>query len=97
MQMPSLDEVYRKFGEAAEAAQLLETELGNFLFLKGAIAADLIARRDPEKAAALLDQINRKTLGQLRNGAKLADNSAEALEAVVGKALDARNRPCHGF
>jgi hypothetical protein len=26
--MPSLDDVYRKFGEAAEAAQLVETELG---------------------------------------------------------------------
>ena len=30
--MPTLDEVYRKFGEASEAAQLVETDLGN-LFL----------------------------------------------------------------
>jgi hypothetical protein len=29
----SLDDVYRKFGETAEAAQLLETELGTLLFL----------------------------------------------------------------
>lgn len=29
--MPGLDDIYRKFGEAAEAAQLLETELGNML------------------------------------------------------------------
>jgi hypothetical protein len=29
--MPTLNEVYRKFGEVAEAAQLLETELGNML------------------------------------------------------------------
>ena len=28
--MPTLDDVYRKFGEASEAAQLLETELGTF-------------------------------------------------------------------
>lgn len=26
--MPSLDDVYRKFGEVSEVAQLLETELG---------------------------------------------------------------------
>ena len=29
--MAMLDEVYRKFGEAFEAAQLLETELGTLL------------------------------------------------------------------
>jgi hypothetical protein len=29
--MPTLDDVFRKFGETAEAAQLLETELGNLL------------------------------------------------------------------
>jgi hypothetical protein len=31
--MLTLDDVYSKFGEAAEAAQLLETELGNMLLL----------------------------------------------------------------
>jgi hypothetical protein len=31
--MTSLDDVYRKFGETAEAAQLLETELGNILLI----------------------------------------------------------------
>ncbi|TXT38473.1 MAG: hypothetical protein FD135_2869 [Comamonadaceae bacterium] len=29
--MPTLSEVYAKFGEAAEAAQLLELELGTLL------------------------------------------------------------------
>ena len=34
--MPNLDDVYRKFGETSEAAQLLETELGNILlFVQG--------------------------------------------------------------
>jgi hypothetical protein len=34
--MPTLDEIYRKFGEVAEAAQLLETELGTMqLWAKG--------------------------------------------------------------
>ena len=36
---PSLKEVYSKFGEVSEAAQLLETELGNLLLVhKGAEA-----------------------------------------------------------
>ena len=35
--MPTLDDVYRKFGEASEAAQLLETELGTMLLTVGAV------------------------------------------------------------
>lgn len=34
--MPTLDDVYCKFGFASEAAQLLETELGNMLLIAGA-------------------------------------------------------------
>ena len=37
--MPDLNEVYRKFGEVAEAAQLFETELGNLLLLEKGIEA----------------------------------------------------------
>ncbi|MGK0292731.1 MAG: hypothetical protein ACI9U1_001116 [Porticoccaceae bacterium] len=33
--MTSLDDVYLKFGETAEAAQLLEAEPGNILLLIG--------------------------------------------------------------
>jgi hypothetical protein len=34
---PTPDDFYRKFGEASEAAQLLETDLGTMLlFLEGA-------------------------------------------------------------
>ena len=38
----TLDDVYRKFGEASEAAQLLETELGTLLLWEQAIADDLL-------------------------------------------------------
>ena len=31
VRVPSLDDVYRKFGDISEAVQLLETELGNVL------------------------------------------------------------------
>jgi len=62
---PSLNEVYRKFGEVAEAAQLLETELGNLLLLHRGVEAGLLENKDPEAAARILEQINRNTLGQV--------------------------------
>jgi hypothetical protein len=39
--MLTLDEVYRKFGEVAEAAQLLETELGTIRLNAEGIEHDL--------------------------------------------------------
>lgn len=52
--MPTLHDVYRKFGETAEAAQLLETELGNVLLLLGAFDEDLLAGADSARAAELV-------------------------------------------
>ena len=63
--MPTLQDVYVKFGEAAEAAQLLETELGNLLLTAGMTEHDLLNEPDPELAESLVNEINRKTLGQL--------------------------------
>jgi hypothetical protein len=40
--VPTLDDVYRKFGETAEAAQLLETELGTKLLVRRGVAANLL-------------------------------------------------------
>jgi len=48
--MPSLDDVYQKFGFASEAAQLLETELGTILFISGAVEKNLIETQDPDAA-----------------------------------------------
>jgi hypothetical protein len=41
--MPTLDDVYRKFGEVSEAAQLLETELGTALLFFGVASEGLIS------------------------------------------------------
>ena len=68
--MPSLDDVYLKFGFASEAAQLLETELGTILFLSGAVDQNLIEKKDQDAATELYNSINRKTLGQLLKGVK---------------------------
>jgi hypothetical protein len=71
--MPTLDDVYRKFGEAAEAAQLLETDLGTMLLFFGVVDEGLISPAlevDSKGAADLLRRINRQTLGQLLRNSK---------------------------
>jgi hypothetical protein len=50
--VPTLDDVYRKFGETAEAAQLLETQLGNMLLLSHGAEAGLFTEPNPEIAAS---------------------------------------------
>ena len=95
--MPTLDDVYRKFGYAAEAAQLLETELGNMLIKHGVLEEDLINQLDPNRAAELFRQIDKHTLGQLITKLKAKDQSIVNLEDMLGKALDERNRLFHSF
>ena len=63
--MPTLDEVYRKFGQVSEAAQLLETELGNLLLTHKCIDAGLLEHPNAIRATAIYDRINKQTLGAL--------------------------------
>jgi hypothetical protein len=66
--VPTLDDVYRKFGETAEAAQLLETELGNVLLFLGAFEEELLKGMNPSRAADLVGEIDASTLGRLLRG-----------------------------
>lgn len=95
--MPSLDDVYRKFGFAAEAAQLLETELGNGLFVAGAVDADLIDNPDPIKAREIWEFVNRQTLGQLLKSLNRSTDTLESLQDQLARALRERNRLIHSF
>ena len=95
--MATLEDVYRKFGEVAEAAQLLETELGNILILLGAAEADLFEQPDPQKGADLIRGINRQTLGQLLKRLGNSTESAAHLESILSAALLERNRLSHSF
>ena len=95
--MPTLDDVYLKFGFASEAAQLLETELGNLLFASGVLEADLINSPDPSKAAHILTFVNRQTLGQLLQSLNRATDALNELEQVLARALSERNRLAHSF
>jgi len=93
----SLDDVYRKFGEVSEAAQLLETELGNILLLHKGAEAGLLDGNDSEAAAKILDQINRSTLGQLLWQLRGNHDGLDALEGLVSVAKSERNRLIHSF
>ena len=95
--MPTLDDVYRKFGETSEAAQLLETELGTMLLMVGCIEADLLENPDAKRATEIYKQINRHTLGQMIKKLGHKTTSIAHLEDVLAEALRVRNRLAHSF
>jgi hypothetical protein len=95
--MPTLDEVYRKFGEVAEAAQLLETEFGTMLLCAQGVEHDLFAGDKSELATEICNKINKSTLGQiLRQLAKSAGFSGD-FDLLLANALAERNRLFHSF
>ena len=63
--MPSLIDIYAKFGEVAEAAQLLETQLGNLLLEVSIGTHGSEATNFKEFYRALFEKVDRRTLGQL--------------------------------
>ena len=98
--MPTLDDVYRKFGETSEVTQLLETELGTAqLFLRG-VHEGLITptlEADGKRAAELLEKIDRQTLGQHIKETKQHTNALDKVEPFLSAALKERNRLSHHF
>ena len=95
--MPALRNVYEKFGEVSEAAQLLETESGNILILVDAVDSGFLENPDPEQASSIFQNINLRTLGQLLNKLDKSGIEASDLEEILNKALEERNRLVHSF
>ena len=95
--MPTLDEVYRKFGQISEAAQLLETELGNLLLTHKCIDAGLLEHPNAIRATAIYDRINKQTLGALVRSLGSIEDSIENLEKLLSDAVASRNRLTHSF
>lgn len=95
--MPSLDDVYRKFGGTAEAAQLIETELGTMLLAARCIEEGLLENKNPGRATDILGSVNRHTLGQLLKNLKNHTQSLDALEDLLLGALEGRNCLFHSF
>lgn len=95
--MPTVEDVYEKFGFVSEAAQLLEFELGTILFRNHAEEKGLFENQRPDLALKLLEKINRQTLGQLIRNAKIKGDSLDEIEALLSEALRERNRLAHSF
>jgi len=95
--MPTLSDVYCKFGDAAEAAQLLETELGNLLLSVAIEAHGFRKTQNKALARKILGDIDRKTLGQLIQALKKTSQPDGQLEELLMSALTERNRLNHSF
>lgn len=95
--MAERHELYAKFGIAAEAAQLFETELSTLLLCLRALENGWHLLPDGESAKAALDELDRSTLGRLLRGLKGRAELKDDLEARLSSALEARNRLTHGF
>jgi hypothetical protein len=95
--VPSLSDVYAKFGEAAEAAQLLETELGNVLLSSAVELHGLQKAKNKALAKKILSDIDRKTLGQLILALKGTRKPDTELLDLLSLALSERNRLNHAF
>ena len=95
--MPTLDEVYRKFGEVSEAAQLLETELVTVLLRQKCIDAGLLGHPDSKRATAIYEHINQLTLGKLIRSLGPIGDSIDNLKQLLSDALATRNRLAHSF
>lgn len=95
--MPTLSDVYSKFGDAAEAAQLLETELGNILISAAIDKHGFRKTQNKALAKKILGEIDRKTLGQLIQELKKSGQPDEELQEILALALSERNRLNHSF
>ncbi len=95
--MTALDDVYKKFGETAEAAQLLETELGNILLFIQTEEKDLVQDKNPEVAQNIVNKINKSTLGGLLREVEEKIGGQEEFITTLEQALKARNKLSHSF
>ena len=95
--MATLDDVYRKYGEASEAAQLLETQLGNLILDHECVDAGLLEDPDPDRATAIYKRVTRQTLGRLMKRLRSITDSHVDLGELLRDALASRNRLAHSF
>ena len=95
--MTTLNAVYCKFGEVSEAAQLLETELGNILLEIEGVEAGLFSNERPQEAAEILKRINSSTLGRLLKDLDKKTGKLNHGGDALAKALTERNRLAHSF
>ena len=95
--MATREDVYSRFGEVSEVAQLLETQLGTLLMMRKYIDEDLLGSPDRNRAIEIYDHVNRKTLGGLIRTLGTKKTWVRDLEQVFNDALLSRNQLAHSF
>lgn len=86
-------QLYAEFGIACEKAQVLEVEAGNvaLMFLAAFVNTDRITSEEREMFRALVDDVNRKTLGALLKAVKRFCTFDQSILEAVDDALERRN------
>lgn len=95
--MASIDQLHAKFGVTAEAAQLLETELGTLLLAECAFENRLWDKSKALEAASTLTVIDKSTLGRVLHRLREKSVISGSAESTLSEALQIRNRLFHSF
>lgn len=92
-------EVYTQFGIAAELAQALEGDAGNvaLAYLAFFVDTDKITPEQTEWFRSIIEDLNRKTLGQLLRSVKNLGTHGDVILETVDEALVKRNYLMHRF
>ncbi|MDY6993905.1 MAG: hypothetical protein SVR94_15060 [Pseudomonadota bacterium] len=94
-----LDDVYARFGRAAEMAQVMELEAGNLALAYALIAFDIENLTNDQKRflKSLSEDVDRRTFGNLVNLLKKSMDIDQTIEGVIDSALEKRNYLAHRF
>ena len=94
-----LDDLYAKFGRAAEMAQVMEIEAGNLALSYVLIAFDVDNLTNEQKLflKSLSEDIDRRTFGNLIKLLKKSMNVDQTIEDAIDSALEKRNYLTHRF
>jgi hypothetical protein len=94
------NDLYAEFGRAAEKAQVLEVEAGNVALAYHALRIGMKQSVDDTLRAelqAVMDDVNRKTLGTVLNQIKSIMGFDDAILTAIDDALERRNYLMHKF
>ncbi len=94
-----LRQLYFEFGRAAEMAQLMELEAGNFALSCASLAFDpkSITLEERQIFQSVIDDVNRRTFGNLLKQIRKVSSVSEEIERTINDALEKRNYLFHRF
>lgn len=94
-----LDDLYAKFGRAAEMAQVMELEVGNLALAYALIAFDVENLTNDQKRflKSLSEDVDRRTFGNLVSLLKKSMDIDQTIEDAIDSALEKRNYLTHRF